>query len=128
MFFLLKIRCESQTQDLFHQIATQRSTDAQYSACEDKLSSEKEAEEEELKERFLDFQDSERRYISKSIPGAIIENLLNKTHPMSFGLGDKYFSLKTDDRHYSLLKKATNVVYVPKDYKSYCFKKLKIIV
>ena len=88
---------------------------------EDKLSSEKEAEEEELKERFLDFQDSERRYISKSIPGAIIENLLNKTHPMSFGLGDKYFSLKTDDRHYSLLKKATNVVYVPKDYKSYGF-------
>ena len=87
----------------------------------DKLSSEKEAEEEALKERFLDFQDTERRYISKSIPGAIIENLLNKTHPMSFGLGDKYFSLKTDDRHYSLLKKATNVVYVPKDYKSYGF-------
>ncbi|RTZ04927.1 hypothetical protein EKL98_08280 [Flavobacterium bomense] len=88
---------------------------------EDKLSSEKAAEEEELKERFLDFQDSERRYISKSIPGAIIENLLNKTHPMSFGLGDTYFSLKTDDRHYSLLKKAINVAYVPKDYKSYGF-------
>jgi hypothetical protein len=40
---------------------------------------------------------------------------------MSFGLGDKYFSLKTDDRHYSLLKKATNVAYVPVDYKSYGF-------
>ena len=88
---------------------------------EDKLNSEKAAEQEELKERFLDFQDSERRAISASIPGAIIENLLNKTHPMSFGLGDKYFSLKTDDRHYSLLKKAINVAYVPKDYKSYGF-------
>jgi hypothetical protein len=92
-----------------------------FATDEDKLSSEKEASENELKERFLDFQETERRYISKSIPGAIIENLLNKTHPMSFGLGDKYFSLKTDDRHYSLLKKATNVVYVPKDYKSYGF-------
>ena len=92
-----------------------------FASEEEKLSSEKEAEEEALKERFLDFQETERRYISKSIPGAIIENLLNKTHPMSFGLGDKYFSLKTDDRHYSLLKKAINVVYVPKEYKSYGF-------
>ena len=88
---------------------------------EDKLSAEKEADKEELKERFLDFQGAERREISKSLPGAIIENVLNKTHPLSFGLGDKYFSLKTDSNHYSLLKKATNVVYVPKDYKSYGF-------
>ena len=88
---------------------------------EDKTNSEKEADDEELKERFLDYQETERRDISRSIPGAIIENTLNKTHPLSFGLGDKYFSLKTDDRNYSLLKKAINVAYIPKDYKSYGF-------
>jgi hypothetical protein len=37
---------------------------------------------------------------------------------MSFGLGAVYYSLKTDDRYYSLLKKA-NVAYVPLNYKSY---------
>ena len=88
---------------------------------DDKLSAEKELDSVALKERFLDFHDTERREISKSIPGAIIENVLNKTHPLSFGLGDKYFSLKTDSNHYSLLKNAVNVAYVPKDYKSYGF-------
>jgi hypothetical protein len=88
---------------------------------DDKKASEKAATDAELKERFLDYQSSERRAISASIPGAVIENVLDVSHPISFGLGDKYFSLKTDDRHYSLLKKALNVVYVPKDYKSYGF-------
>ena len=88
---------------------------------DDKLSAEKEKDSVALKERFLDFHNTERREISKSIPGAIIENVLNKTHPLSFGLGDKYFSLKTDSNHYSLLKNAVNVAYVPKDYKSYGF-------
>ena len=92
-----------------------------FASDEDKLNSEKENDSIALKERFLDFHDLERREISKSIPGAIIENVLNKTHPLSFGLGDKYFSLKTDSNHYSLLKNAVNVAYVPKDYKSYGF-------
>ena len=92
-----------------------------YANEDDKLSAEKEKDSIALKERFLDFHGTERREISKSIPGAIIENVLNKTHPLSFGLGDKYFSLKTDSNHYSLLKNAVNVAYVPKDYKSYGF-------
>ena len=92
-----------------------------YANEDDKLNAEKENDSIALKERFLDFHDTERREISKSIPGAIIENVLNKTHPLSFGLGDKYFSLKTDSNHYSLLKNAINVAYVPKDYKSYGF-------
>ncbi|WP_413998634.1 M14 family zinc carboxypeptidase [Flavobacterium sp. W1B] len=88
---------------------------------EDKKASEKEVKDIELKERFLDYEGTERRAISSTISGAIIENVLDVTHPMSFGLGDKYFSLKTDDKRYSLLKKALNVAYVPKDYKSYGF-------
>ena len=92
-----------------------------FASDEDKLNSEKENDSIALKERFLDFHATERREISKSIPGAIIENVMNKTHPLSFGLGDKYFSLKTDSNHYSLLKNAVNVAYVPKDYKSYGF-------
>jgi hypothetical protein len=88
---------------------------------EDKINSEKEDDEQELKERILDFQQTERREISKSIPGAIIENQLNTTHPLSFGLGDKYYSLKTNDNYFALLKKAINVAFISKDYKSYGF-------
>jgi hypothetical protein len=92
-----------------------------FATDDDKINSEKEANEQELKERFLDYQQTERREISKSIPGAIIENQLNTTHPLSFGLGDKYYSLKTNDNHFSLLKKAINVAFIAKDYKSYGF-------
>ena len=92
-----------------------------FATDDDKINSEKEADQQELNERILDFQQTERREISRSIPGAIVENHLNKTHPLSFGLGDQYYSLKTNDNYYSLLKKAVNVVYIPKDFKSYGF-------
>ncbi|SHG14791.1 Zinc carboxypeptidase [Flavobacterium segetis] len=92
-----------------------------YATDDDKTAAEKESDLEVLKERFLDFQNAERREISKSIPGAIIENQLNKSHPLSFGLGDIYYSLKTDGTYFSLLKDAINVAYIPKDYKSYGF-------
>jgi hypothetical protein len=92
-----------------------------FASDEDKVKYEKEADDLELKARIFDFGNGERRAISASIPGAVIENVLDKSHPMAFGLGDNYFSLKTDDRHYSLLKKASNVAYIPKDYKSYGF-------
>ncbi|CAH0335511.1 hypothetical protein FVB9288_01156 [Flavobacterium sp. CECT 9288] len=88
---------------------------------EEKLLAEKEADEDVLLERTLDYQNTERRFISKAIPGAIIENKLDQSHPLSFGLGERYFSLKTDDKRYSLLKNASNVIYVPTDYKSYGF-------
>ncbi|MCL6461833.1 MAG: hypothetical protein I4O51_08180 [Flavobacterium micromati] len=92
-----------------------------FATDDDKIKSEKEDDEQELKERILDFQQTERREISKSIPGAIIENQLNTTHPLSFGLGDKYYSLKTNDNYFALLKKAINVAFISKDYKSYGF-------
>ncbi|WP_235889595.1 M14 family zinc carboxypeptidase [Flavobacterium restrictum] len=92
-----------------------------YASDDEKVKAEKDAADLELKARFLDYGNEERRAISASIPGAIIENILDKSHPMAFGLGDTYFSLKTDDRHYSLLKNASNVVYVPKNFKSYGF-------
>lgn len=88
---------------------------------EEKEKAEKLAKEQELKNRFLDAANEERRAMSDQIPGAIIENTLDVTHPMSFGLGKKYFSLKTDNRYYNLLKNASNIAYIPKGYKSYGF-------
>jgi hypothetical protein len=92
-----------------------------FASTEDKEKYEKELKELELKKRFLDYEGSERRAISGSIPGAIMENKIDKTYPMAFGLGNSYFSLKSNEKCYSLLKKAINVAYIPKDYISYGF-------
>ncbi|MHC0441503.1 M14 family zinc carboxypeptidase [Flavobacterium sp. 3-210] len=92
-----------------------------FASKEDKEKSEKEEKEIELKKRFLDFEGSERREISGTIPGAIIENKLDKTYPMAFGLGNTYYSLKTNERSFSLLKNAINVAYIPKNFLSYGF-------
>jgi hypothetical protein len=92
-----------------------------FASDEEKTKSDNEAKEKELKSRLLDYHNNERRLISSSIPGAIIENSIDATHPLAFGLGSNYFSLKTDSKKYSLLTKAYNVIYVPKNYISYGF-------
>jgi len=79
------------------------------------------ADEETLKARYFDYQNAERRAISGSVPGAVVENVLDKTHPLSYGLGDRYFSLKTSDSRYQLLKNVWNVAYVPAGYKNFGF-------
>ncbi|OYQ35657.1 hypothetical protein CHU92_10615 [Flavobacterium cyanobacteriorum] len=87
----------------------------------DKELDKKEQDDEALKARFLEYQNAERRAMSAAVPGAIVENILDRTHPLSYGLGKKYFSLKTSDSHYQLLKNAWNVAYVPKNYKNFGF-------
>lgn len=83
---------------------------------------EKSAQEKQLLEaRFYDYANSERRAISASVPGAIVENMLDKTHPLAYGLGNSYYSLKTNDTRYQLLKDAWNVAYVPKGYRNFGF-------
>jgi hypothetical protein len=79
------------------------------------------SEQDVLKERYFKVDSDRRRSVSKSISGAIIENSLDDSHPLSFALGDKYFSLKTSSNTYSLLKGADNVIYIPNNYISYGF-------
>lgn len=88
---------------------------------EEKELAKKEADQAQLSERFLNYEGIERRFMSALIPGAIIENVIDTTHPLCYGLGTKYFSLKTSERYYKPLKNALNPIYVPKDYKSYGF-------
>jgi uncharacterized membrane protein len=78
-------------------------------------------EEQELMDRFLDYEGSERRSISGYVPGAIIQNNIDQSHPLTFGLGESYFSLKTTESNFKLLKGAQNVIYVPKNYQSFGF-------
>lgn len=93
----------------------------QFATEDEKEAAKKETNDEALKMRFEQYLNAERRSISNAVPGAIIENVLDKTHPLSYGLGDSYYSLKTSDKHFKVLKNVWNVAYVPEKYKSYGF-------
>ena len=57
------------------------------------------------------FEDAERNSIASSMPGAIIGNVVDNSNPMSLGLGDYYFSLKTDKDSYKFLNEGWNAIY-----------------
>jgi hypothetical protein len=71
-----------------------------------------------LKNRQLEYEKLERNAISDYVIGAIVENNLNQSHPLAFGLGEKYFSLKTTNQAFKLLKDAVNVSFTSKKYYS----------
>lgn len=60
------------------------------------------------------FDISQREGIKNMITGAIFKTIVDKTHPLAFGYGDTYFSLKMGDDAYQYLEKGT-VVYLEKD-------------
>jgi len=69
-------------------------------------------EEEPELEDYLNahnYADQSRRSISNSIPGAIFRVKLDTTHPLAFGLGDYYQTLKTSSNAYELLEGGWNV-------------------
>lgn len=89
-----------------------------FATDESKKKAEQAEEERSLNERTLTWEGGERREISNQISGAIIENKMDATHPLGYGIGATYYSLKTNEQTYELLKNAENVCYVPKNYKS----------
>ena len=67
--------------------------------------------EKELKEKepLVRYEDTERNVASQTIPGAIYKVALDSSHPLAFGLGDFYYSLKTTESHFVFLEKGWNV-------------------
>lgn len=53
--------------------------------------------------------DTERKQLSDAISGAIYKVTLDRTHPLSFGLGDTYYSLKTNELRFGYLENGWNV-------------------
>jgi len=72
------------------------------------------SEEENL---YNSYKEKDKDNLEEAIPGAIYKVNLDKTHPMAIGLGDYYYTLKTDDKIYEPLKKGWNVgVLKPDSY------------
>ncbi|MEL6867785.1 MAG: zinc carboxypeptidase, partial [Bacteroidota bacterium] len=85
-------------------------------ASESEESKDKKARQRaKMDRRFHIYEGQDRRSISNQMPGAIFELIVDDTHPLAYGLSDRYFSLKTSSRAYQLLKDTWNVAYVGKD-------------
>ena len=78
-------------------------TDAEKNEAERK---EKLAKEKELLTRY---EDAERKEISNVISGAIYKIAIDTSHPLAFGVGSSYYTLKTSDLRFAYLEKGWNV-------------------
>ena len=67
---------------------------------------EKLAKEKELLTRY---EDAERKEISNVISGAIYKITIDTSHPLAFGVGNSYYTLKTSDLRFAYLEKGWNV-------------------
>ncbi len=69
----------------------------------------------ESKANLTPYADLERAGAKNLITGAVFKSNVDDTHPLAFGYGKEYFSLKLGSRTYEYLKNGSNVAYFTKD-------------
>lgn len=67
-----------------------------------------EKSDDEADERLLPYGGAERRFIAGFNPGAIVDVEMDATYPLSFGIGERYSSLKTGSDTYDYLENGIN--------------------
>jgi hypothetical protein len=83
-----------------------------------KKTDEEKDKKEEQKPSYADlkqFAESEHDGIKSFIAGAIYKVDMDTTHPLSFGIGNNYFTLRQDDNVYEFLKEGWNVGVIKKE-------------
>lgn len=85
-----------------------------YATDEEKSAAKKANKAADLAARYNHYSESERLAISDYVPGAIFQLEVDHTHPLAFGIGEKYFSLRTSSTTFPLMINAENVIYHPK--------------
>ncbi|MBL0355581.1 MAG: zinc carboxypeptidase [Chitinophagaceae bacterium] len=83
-----------------------------------KSEEDKDKEKKDDKPNYEDlkkFAESEHDGIRSYIAGAVYRIDLDITHPLAFGLGDNYYTLKQDDKVYEFFKEGWNVGVIKKD-------------
>ena len=61
------------------------------------------------------YENRDRDELINSMPGAIYKVYLDNSHPLAFGYGDTYYTLKQDANVYEFLKEGWNVGVIKKD-------------
>ena len=72
----------------------------------------KDSEDTETKDNLTPYADRERENSNNLITGAIFKTTVDSTHPMAFGYGEDYYTLKLGSSAYSLLESGFNVAYL----------------
>lgn len=80
-----------------------------YASQEEKSEAERKEKLIKERERFARYEETERRFVSETISGAIYKVAVDNSHPLAFGLGNHYFSLKTNELRFSYLENGWNV-------------------
>ena len=62
--------------------------------------------------RLKVYEQEERSGLSRHLPGAIVKLHIDQTHPLGFGMGDSYFTMKTNRTAYEYLENGWNVGYL----------------
>jgi len=86
---------------------------SRYDTEEEKKAAEKEQKEIQNVERLEPYQERERLAIANAAAGAIYEVTFDKTHPLGFGMGGKFYTLKNNSSRYSYLNNGVNAGIIP---------------
>jgi putative intracellular protease/amidase len=70
-----------------------------------------EEKEDSISDNLTLFSERERESVADLITGSIFKSTLDNSHPLAFGYGKNYFSLKLSGTSYSYLKEGYNVGY-----------------
>ena len=86
---------------------------SRYDTEEEKKAAEKEQKEIQNVERLEPYQERERLAISNTAAGAIYEVKMDETHPLSYGMGGKFYTLKNNGSRFSYLNNGVNAGIIP---------------
>jgi hypothetical protein len=95
--------------------ALQSFADTDYFALKTKKPEEK---EDSISDNLTLFSDRERESVADLITGSIFKSTIDNSHPLAFGYGKNYFSLKLSGTSYNYLKEGYNVGYFKEDSKN----------
>lgn len=80
-----------------------------FASKKDKDAAEESENQNNLKKRFMHYDEFERDGLSDNNPGSIVSVKLDNSNPLAYGMTESYFSLKTSSDVYQPLKNCYNV-------------------
>lgn len=80
-----------------------------YATDDAKKEAEKKEEANKKKDGMIRYEDAERKQLSDYISGAIYKISVDNSHPLGFGLGSTYYSLKTGTLRFDFMEDGWNV-------------------
>jgi hypothetical protein len=84
-----------------------------YTSDSEKNDAEKKMKEAREQDVLMHYEDAQRKQLSESISGAIYKVVIDKSHPLAFGLDGTYYTLKTNELRYGYLENGWNVGTLP---------------